>query len=445
MDPANPPSTSLVTFALDRPQTSRSWNDFTVEVRRDNQSFVGRVPASRGIALTPGMYFATARLPSGYETTTGIFVGPGKSSSWANESDYHVSIGQPLTILFQDATGSPARPSSSREDLLPLRTLSKNILMDSLSRLQPAAGGLERMGAGPEEQVPQIAGEDVDVASNHLPGRVDWYQGNPLSPATLVARSDMPATIPFDSEVAINPPPSGLLVAQWRRPQQLALNLVLPVCGPSGCRCVVHYIEGQQPQLDVILNNGDADVIVRYLHAGYTTDAASYFNARAAAQLLEEKMADPIGALVGAYALLRFPTVDANAGDPSRWERWCENLQEAFPQIPDTLIIRAEQLARANNHLEALNRLLRLPERGLPLFSRGLSLAIDRLAVYYHACQSGEHSENLPLDQTTLQQTRNLLVQLRSFGAYTLYSIPYLCYSGLKPSEPSQQLLPNAI
>jgi hypothetical protein len=91
--------------------------------------------------------------------------------------------------------------------------------------------------------------------------------------------------------------------------------------------------------------------------------------------LLQGKMNDPIAAAVGAYALLRF-------ADLTRLHDWTKNLCDWFPWLPDSAAIRAEHLARSGDHAAAIEIFLSLRERGVPMFTDGLSYALDRLRLY---------------------------------------------------------------
>jgi hypothetical protein len=401
------------------------------------------VLASRGISLEPGTYFVTARLPDGSEETRSVLLGNPQSTVWKEKADVTVPVGQAFTVLIYEpsSTIQGTRAAAGREDLLPLRTWSKSLLSEAVPESGAAELQLETMGTRAGENVIRGISPDVNWLRS-VPGRVQWYVGNPLS--NLVPRTDLPDHLDFETPLHVNAPSGGTLIAQWQRPRQLALNMVLPVCAPIGCNVVTHFINGEQPRLDVILDNSEADTLLRYLRVGLSSEAVDYFNAQIAQRLLDEKTEDPMGALIGAYVLLRFTKeVEANVREADRWEQWTENLQNNFANIPDSLIIRAEQLGRKGLHREALQRLVRLPERGLPVFSVGLSMAIDRLGLYLDASRSSEEQVTSEFDQADFAKVKPLLDRLRCFGAFAIYSAPYLTYSGLNPREPSAEVLPD--
>jgi hypothetical protein len=142
-------------------------------------------------------------------------------------------------------------------------------------------------------------------------------------------------------------------------------------------------------------------------------------------ELLNGKVADPIAACVGAYTLLRL-------GELDRLHEWTENLKNWFDWLPDGLAIRAEHLARRGQHSQALENLLRLPDRGLPFFSDGLSFALNRLRTYLSYGGGGELAGDL-------DQAKQVLAALKSFAQYTDFSRPVLTFTGLEPHQPDDQ------
>ena len=134
--------------------------------------------------------------------------------------------------------------------------------------------------------------------------------------------------------------------------------------------------------LDVHLGNAVANLLVHYRAQGFARQAAETLESPNldAEELLKGKMADPIGAAVGAYALLKFADLD-------RLHDWTANLHERFPDFADAAAIRGEHLARRGEHEQALEIFLTLANRGLPAFLDGFSYTLDRLRLYL---ESGE-------------------------------------------------------
>lgn len=161
----------------------------------------------------------------------------------------------------------------------------------------------------------------------------------------------------------------------------------------------------------------------RFLGRGeYNRDVVKY-DGRATA--LRQKK-DPLAAAVGAYTLLRF-------GELDRLHNWTENLKNWFKWLPDGLTIRAEHLAQLGKHEEALDLLLELPARGVPIFSEGLSISIDRLGLYLTAPKQ--------FSADKLSRAHGLMKRLRRFAAFADFNAAILSYTGLDPTEPEDREL----
>ena len=92
---------------------------------------------------------------------------------------------------------------------------------------------------------------------------------------------------------------------------------------------------------------------------------------------LMEKVANPVGAALGGYALLRLNELD-------RLHDWPDNLAEWFGWLPDGAVIAAETALRRGDDAKAQFYYRKALDRGVPLFSEGLSLigsAVPRLVM----------------------------------------------------------------
>ena len=84
-----------------------------------------------------------------------------------------------------------------------------------------------------------------------------------------------------------------------------------------------------------------ADALAGYLHRGDLYSASSMTDwAEKAEDLLQQKMADPFAAVVGAYLLLRMRNIQL-------LHDWTRNLMDSFPRISDAVVIRAWHLIYA--------------------------------------------------------------------------------------------------
>ena len=88
-----------------------------------------------------------------------------------------------------------------------------------------------------------------------------------------------------------------------------------------------------------------------------------------AAELLRAKMADPISAAIGGYALLKL-------NDVQRVHSWSDNLANWFPAVPDGAVIAGAVAARRGQPEAARRWFGTAAERGIPIFSEGLSLLV---------------------------------------------------------------------
>lgn len=98
--------------------------------------------------------------------------------------------------------------------------------------------------------------------------------------------------------------------------------------------------------------------------------------------MLFEKVFNPLAAAAGAYVLLSTEQSDG----PDYWHRWVYNLMKWFPWLPDGAIQRAWIMLRSHTHKhgleEARANLLEGYRRGLPFYSKGVSLLLDGLTLF---------------------------------------------------------------
>jgi ElaB/YqjD/DUF883 family membrane-anchored ribosome-binding protein len=97
-------------------------------------------------------------------------------------------------------------------------------------------------------------------------------------------------------------------------------------------------------------------------------------------------------------------------------------------------VIRAEHLARLGSHEEALALFLDLPTRGLPLFSDGLTYAIDRLRSYTEI-------RGLVSDPSSLSRALRLLRKLQYIASKTDFNSPVVQVENLEHTQLSLEPL----
>ncbi len=369
-----------------------------VEVRKPNMALVTRTLSTETVEVPPGTYHSVATLPAGVE------------------------LYEQAEVVADKATVVVLRPDpgdvSPSESLEVQRYFVGTPVGSTLP--MPAALGLESLG--PSE----------DTATLRV------LAGNLLAGAGLVGQltTDDPAAL-----LAPQPPPelgiarfvcwsgTGRYVQLLQRGQP-PLNLALPISPDVGCTLdiVRQPIGSLAPELH--LPNVGADSTLRYYERGLLDQVRTAIGAISFERLLQQKMADPIAAAVGAYMLLRL-------GELERLHDWTRNLANWFPWLPDGLAIWGEHQARLGRHAEALTSFLQLPDRGLPIFSDGLSYAVDRLRLYSRFPIAGQPPESAG-------RAQELLARLQQFADSVDFRKPILTFTGLDPSQPDDELLDPA-
>jgi hypothetical protein len=234
-------------------------------------------------------------------------------------------------------------------------------------------------------------------------------------------------SIPFDKQ------PTFVQLAQRDRP---ILNYAVPI--GSGERCMARLVrsagagtvsaaESDPLAIDIRLENKNADLLLRYLGNNLMQEVMQSAGSVGilAQDLLGSKFESPIGAAVGAYALLRFGQLD-------RLHDWTQNLYNSFEWLPDGVVILAEHLARIGKHQEALATLIRLSDRGLPFFLTGLTYAVNRLRQY----QGAVHNRKLAGDASAIDK---LSLALGRYSGLVDVTRPILTFMGRDPLNPSRK------
>jgi hypothetical protein len=133
-----------------------------------------------------------------------------------------------------------------------------------------------------------------------------------------------------------------------------------------------------------------------YLAAGSLEKAAVMFSD--VESMLYGKVRNPLAAAAGGYVLIG----TESSGEPQRWDSWLGNLREWFPQLSDGAILwgaRRLRTAREQSHMdEARSALLEGYQRGLPVYTLGLTWLIDGLSAFPED----------PVCAAALQQVRQL-------------------------------------
>jgi hypothetical protein len=213
------------------------------------------------------------------------------------------------------------------------------------------AGETVEVQLGPSAADPFAAALAID-----LPGAppAEWFarlrwadDGTPLD-ATLA--DDLSFTAPAGGE--------RLIALQVAVAGRVPYTCMLPVL--AGQTCQVRVITAGGEVRATALPSGDTVTasIGRYVAMGHLRQAAhAVANAR-------DALTDPVGAALGAYALLRLGRLEQ---------------VEDLPALPDGAVICAELAAREGRTEDAERWLREAVERGTPMFADGLSLLATRL------------------------------------------------------------------
>jgi hypothetical protein len=412
--------------------------DLPLEIRRADLTLVDVKLASQSIEVPGGHYFVSASLPSGQQLT--------------GEVEVHDGIDAEVVVR-----PAPEDMSVSDTEELPSYLWAKPDLLTSdfgllaadigvgapnihLSPVGVTIGATRAVGTA-------MVGAFLGWAQRADQSRLRWsrrrrptprlliFPGNPLarrvsaavSPDAWLVRSE---SVQFAGGPTFKPIlHEGVFTVQLRELGRPPLNVILGAAGSESddqYLLTIRELPDSFHTLDVHLRPENADALLSFRRMGHLRAVASLMTSDAlqAERLLSEKRRSPIAAAVGAYTLLRL-------GELKRLHDWTANLMAWFPWLPDGLTVRAEHLARLGEHKQALAILLELPERGLPVFTDGFSIALDRLELYQQLTRE--------LGQDQVASARVLLARLRSFAPFIDVERPFTTFSGQLPTQPSSE------
>lgn len=371
--------------------------DLPVEVLRSNLTMETRSFTSKTVDVQPGTYYVTAKLPAGQELTGYVQVAEGESK-----------------VVSLKLDPSDESPHETEE--------TQRYLWGQMG-YEPI---LERLG-GDETEVKFRAFEGNILKTD---GRYKAIRAkNWLKKAT---RPQPPGVYEFEFNTAA-PRLAACTLLQFLQPDAPAINIVLPAQKQETWHIVVSLQPDETYSLDVYLQHKAADALLRYCERGLLEQVAVMATSQAL-EVLYLKKEDPIAAASAAYVLLR---LDAIEQPGKRTGHWLENLRNWFPWLPDGAVACGEYLARKGRHKDALAAFLELSERGLPLFSDGLSYAVNRLKLYIG-------TEDKHFEPEQISKAKTLLQQLQRVLTYTDFHKAVLTFKGVDPNRPSNQHLDDA-
>jgi hypothetical protein len=350
-------------FRTEYPESYRVATELPVEVRKRNLALVARTLSSRSVKVDPGEYVVTARLPAGQELHAEVEAHGTQQTVVLRLDEEEASPRESLALQHFLAEPQPD-PAQRRPRSVRIRWLEGNLFTGQVGRRTT------QVKYYPDHPPKMVAGRDLPVHAQLL------------ERGQVVVTKAVPAARDHDAYLALTPREGGGL------------------------------------KLDVHLEHPTANLLLHYRTQGQVEQASATADfGLQAKELLRAKRQDPVAAAVGAYALLRF-------ADLKRLHEWTENLRHWFRWLPDGVAIRAEHLARRGRHEEAFRVLMELPHRGVPLFSDGLSFALDRLSLYV------EENPPLKVPKTKVSGARELLVRLRALSRTVDFGEPVLTFRG---------------
>ena len=383
--------------------------DVPIEVRDSRMKLIHETTASKSVTVEAGTrYVITARLPAG-NVITDVVKAEGAELEvklLLEEEETTAGAPEPESSLYfasmraQSAApppplGKPRRrrrrlpPNAVRRDL-PMADMPFGQLAMSETELVPAPGL-------PEATMRFFSG-------NALAGKAQLVALNP----------EKKSTSPVVSELAA-PPADELRFLQCAHAHLPPVNIALPVSAQNGCSIVVRR-ETSRYWVEVSPVHQHAKLLL-----GYAQNQLAQSEAGLATQLVYGKFDDPIGAAVGAYALLRVSKLRSEIGG------WLEHLMKAFPWLPDGAAVRGEHLARWGMHDQALDAFVEVPKRGLPIFSDGIRFTYDRLRFYCTIDDLGPDNAG---------RAREALERIKPFVKFIDFTKPVTTFLGKDPNHP---------
>lgn len=174
--------------------------------------------------------------------------------------------------------------------------------------------------------------------------------------------------------------------------------------------------------MDITIGRRDADneLIMSYLARGAMEEVTSLADAwQTADQMLQDKYQDPVGAVAGAYVLLKLRRLDQRRD-------WMENLATSFSHLADTAIVSAAFLLQDEVPDELLirDRIKQALENGLPVFTLGAKLLVETMAAIHRGEEESAEFQTYYLQAKTYAQA------ICTQGAY-------FAFYGTTPKTPS--------
>ncbi len=355
---------------------------------------VAATECNEEIEVPAGTYFVSATLPSGERSVGVAEVAPGELSE--------LELGETKAAADSPSASAPVPPPA------------------------PAAMQNALESLGPDSAAPPPVAKGTWFVRFHIQTPEGAFE--PDDPQVKVTSLSAER-----AELTVSASGNGILFAQVARPGEVPLNVALPIYGPTSSQSCGLTLGGGGAALtaDVSLpESPEVDAVARFLNGGHIQEAARV--AGDAEHLLERKMADPFGAALGGYALLR-------SGQLDRLHHWPRNLADKFPWFPDGAVIAGEEAALESDHVTAIAYVCEAGRRGLPIFAPGLSLLAARIREYAGAPEKA-FGENGKL----VEEATTLLDRLLGIMPFVDFARVSLAYRGAEIDKPATSQTPFA-
>jgi hypothetical protein len=298
------------------------------EVRDRDLRLFTRLAVGVTLEVPPGQYFVSLASPAAPDFIEGV----------------DIQAGEDAVVTLGDETTSPGD--------------------DPLPAADEAFAGAEATADG--DAAPPLA--PAPEAAPALPWRIRLLSGRDGRP---VAGPSIPLVSAAEgreldvSGLGTLGPPEPLFV-QVAVPGGRARNVAVP----EDWSVRVRLAEGDVAARAVPPPGGYVEMLATYLQAGQVREAADM--GAGAERLLRGKVSNPLGAIIGGYALLRM-------GEVELMHDWPYNLSAWFDWLPDGAVIAAELALLQDDRERAAEQLEQAAERGVPVFAEGLSLLSRRV------------------------------------------------------------------
>lgn len=330
---------AFLTVKLDTPSNQRWSGTFPIEVRDSAKLVLTARGLSDGrIEVPAGRYIVTALLPNGEQATVEdiVVLQPGEDKQVAlsiMSLDFPVTLQN--TTTFGDSVKEFARPVTQF-------FASQNV---AIVRGNWLKARIEPRSAPPAAREPTTRAS-IEVKSSQVD---TWVEIACTGRCSYFA-------VPVDENRSTT--------VQWQldsKTEKLALKF--------------DFNDGELNSFFDFIQN-DRALEARSIGQSIITQSERY---------MMDKRRSPLRAILGAYVLLR-------ANELEGMDLWTRNLVNWFERLPDALAVRVEYLARNDQHAEALQLLLNVPQRGTPWFRSGIGY-LEKRAKTYASVAAGKRSD----------------------------------------------------